>query len=83
MAIGIQFWAMTDHENNGFHPRNLNLTTPMSIYGKIEPSVDYILKRSCGKGKKGISKHWCQHCQDMVTKMYHNSRHRLYTFHHR
>jgi hypothetical protein len=34
MATGRHIWTMTDHENDGFHPRNLLSTTPISTYDK-------------------------------------------------
>ena len=34
MATGRHIWNMTDHENDGFHPKILNSTTHISTYDK-------------------------------------------------
>jgi len=34
MTAGTHIWTRMDHENDGFHSRNLNATTPISTYDK-------------------------------------------------
>jgi len=69
MAAGNHIWTMTDHENDGFHPRNLNSTKPTSTYHKNRAfGRPHSL---LGKGEKKLSNNF----QDMVTKIYHNLRH--------
>jgi hypothetical protein len=63
-------WTIMDDENNGFLPRNLNSTNPISIYDKnrVFGRPNSLL----GNGEKKLSNQQCQHFQDTVTKIYHN-----------
>jgi len=59
-----------DDEKDGFLPRKLNSTKPISTYDKNRA---YGRPNSLlGNGEKELSNQQCQHFQDMVTKIYHN-----------
>jgi len=42
VAAGRHIWTVSDQENDGFHSRNLNTTTPFPPMTKIELSGDHI-----------------------------------------
>jgi hypothetical protein len=66
MATGRHICTMTDHENDGFHPRNLNSATPISTYDKnLTFDRPYSL---LGKGEKELSNQQCHLFQDIVYK---------------
>jgi len=63
MEAGTHICTMTDHENDGFHQRNLNSTKPISTYDKNgafgRPHSFWVKHR---KSNLTTSKIWLQKC---------------------